>query len=159
MQRGATGKSTSAISTQDAEATVFERRMRRPYLMKLRHRSPWVHCCTCTCKCIIDDHCVIFSVSLIYIDIMDQFIILHALLTHHSASRAGFMSRLSRLLGRWVGFAGCQVNQVTEKTENLFGASNELQRPSCSKIGKHLWQILAGLHQCFADAIRPGSSQ
>ena len=105
MQRGATGKSTSAISTQDAEARVFERRMRRPYLMKLRHRSPWVHCCTCTCKCIIDDHCVIFSVSLISW-INSSFCMLYWPI---KASRAGFVSRL---LGRWVSSNGENTKPV-----------------------------------------------
>ena len=115
-KEGAKGKSTSGISTQDAEAAVFERRMRKPYLMKLRHRSPWqwVHCCTCTYKSIIDCHCVILSVSLISW-INSSFCMLYWSI---KASTAGL---LPRLFGRWLGLAGCQVNQLTEKTQNRFG--------------------------------------
>lgn len=66
---------------------------------------------------------------------MDQFIILHSSID--PSKRAELVS----CQDSWEG--GCQV---TEKTQNLFGASN--QRPSCGKIGKRLCRSTSMLCRC-----------
>ena len=75
---------------------------------------------------------------------MDQFIILHALLTHQRSKRAELVS----CQDSWEG--GCQV---TEKTQNLFGASNFSDHLAArlGNLSGRFWQVYINALQMPSD--------